>query len=617
MLMNSLGKKILCYSVLLIVISCFTFAQSVFLPFKDDFSSYTGKPDSTLFVNHGCNVNSGYQYLPPTIGVVTLDILNSKGEIYPQANVYSFSADTLESVSIRMDSIMEPTAKRLALSDSVYFSFFVQPGGSMGNMWERIGIAPSSKDSIVLQFYKSNQNVWQSVWQMNGTSLDSIYAKDSVYFLQNMIAVNDTAYFNKDFRFRFINFGSLDSNPSYDYVSNRSQWNIDYIYMNINRSQADTTIRDIAFVNPAPSLLKYFTAIPSKHFTAEYMKDSLDIRIANLYSSTLNSNYSFSISDSQGNNLYTYQGGYENIVSYPKTHSFQTAPNHSRPAVNYVFSPEENSKYIITHIVVEGVGQDYTRENDTTRFTQVFSNYFAYDDGTSESGIGVEANSSSAFAVKYPLLTQDTLYAVDIYFNQSWQNANLKPFYLSIYNATDDSISLPNEEIYSSARLTPAFDSLDKFTRYNLDYPLILPSGDFFICLQSASRTYLNIGFDQNNDASNFMFEKKQNEWSNVFLKGAPMIRPLFGAITVGITDIVNNESAINIYPNPASDFVIIENKNYNNNISYIEIYSINGKLLKRIQSNYNSTTIDIRNLNNGIYILKIGNIRKKLIIAR
>jgi hypothetical protein len=42
-------------------------------------------------------------------------------------------------------------------------------------MWERIGSTPSEKDSIVLQFYNSNDSTWQSVWNMKGMSVDSIY----------------------------------------------------------------------------------------------------------------------------------------------------------------------------------------------------------------------------------------------------------------------------------------------------------------------------------------------------------------------------------------------------------------------------------------------------------
>ncbi len=637
-------KKIILMTIYVIGIVCGkTFDANcqnpVFLPFIDDFSSYTGQADTRLWQKGNVLINSGFQFLPPTVGVATLDILDSEGRIYEQASVYGFVADTLCSRSIRLDSIKEPVNKRLFLSDSIYLSFFIQPGGSMGALWERIGSAPSTKDSIIVQFYKSNQNSWHTVWSMQGVSLDSIYKRDSVYFLQVLIPLTDTAYFNKDFRFRFINYGSLDNNPSYDYIFNKGQWNIDYVYMDINRNYKDSTIRDIAFVNPAMSLLKNFTSIPAKHFKKEYMKDRLDMKIINLYSSTLNSAYSYNIKDENNTTLHSYNGGFENIVSYPKTHNFQTAQNHIEPKVDYVFNPPQNkfSSYTITHIVSEGVGQDFVATNDTIRCMQKFENYFSYDDGTAESGIGIEPSKSSLFAIGYPLLVTDTLYAVDIYFNSSWQESNLNPFYLYIYDATEnitiykdeygkeisDTTIIPNQMLYESTRLAPQYDSLNKFNRYYLDEPLVLPPGMFFVALKSASSTYLNIGFDQNNDASPFTFEKQGKDWINVFLKGATMIRPYFGYASVGLESVEEKLGDINIYPNPAKDEIILtlENCATNKDLDVI-IFDILGNIVYFSDySDYHKDTslkkINVKHLQNGMYILKVGSLTKKLIIAR
>ena len=600
-------------------------AQSVFIPFLDDFSSYSGQPDNTLWENKGAIVNTGFAFLPPTSGVVTLDILDSEGKIYPQANIYGFAADTLSSVAIRLDSIKEPVNKKLAVSDSIWLSFFIQPGGAMGNLWERIGTAPSSKDSVVLQFYKSNQDVWTTVWRMKGTNLDTIYKKDSAYFLQYLIAITDTAYFNKDFRFRFINYGSLDNNPSYSYISNKGQWNIDYVYMNINRNYLDSTYRDVAFVYPAKSLLKDFTAIPAKHFKQEYMKDSVFNTIVNLYSSTLNSNYSMYITDANNTTVHSYSGGFENIVSYPQTHKFQSAKNHVAYKNDFSFNPPANifSQYTITHIVTEGVGQDNIRSNDTSRFVQKFENYFSYDDGTAESGIGIEPSNASMFALRYPLAANDTLYCVDIYFNCSWQQSNLKPFYLYIYNATEeissykdsegndiyDTLIIPDQELYSSGKLTPAYDGMNKFQRYYLDEPLVLPQGDFFVALKPANSVYMNIGFDQNNDASAYTFEKRGKDWVNIFLKGAAMIRPYFGYSTVSINSAKDDNNIASFYPNPAKDYIYIDILGQ----ADTKIFDINGKLLKQSKEKL----INIESLQNGIYLLKINNQTKKLIIAR
>ena len=618
--------KRICFTVVILCsVGIIEGQNSVMLPFVDDFSSYTGNPKPSLWQNAGALVNTGYAYLPPTTGVVTLDILDADGMIYSHANVYGFAADTLTTVSIRMDSISEPVTKRLAVSDSIWLSFFIQPGGSMGNLWERIGSAPSSKDSIVLQFYKSNQDVWQTVWSRKGSPLDSIYKNDSVYFLQVMIPITDTAYFNRDFRFRFINYGSLDNNPSYSYISNKGQWNIDYVYMDINRRYNTPTTRDIAFVNPAASLLKNFTSIPAKHFTKNYMKDTVYNTIVNLYSSTLNSNYSFNVTQPDGSVVYTYSGGFENIVSYPSTHEFQSAANHVSHHLDFAYNPPQNqfSEYIVTHIVKEGVGQDNIQSNDTVRFVQKFENYISYDDGSAESGIGIEPSKASELAVRYPLLATDTLYAVDIYFNCTYQQSNLQPFYLNIYDAVqeissykdndgneiNDTVYVPNEPLYQSERLTPEYDGLNKYHRYYLDEPLVLPQGEFFVTLKPVKSAYMNIGFDQNNDAVGFMYEKRSNQWSEIFLKGAPMIRPYFGYLSVGIDDTVSGGGEIKIYPNPANDYVYID---YYGNVE-VRLFDQSGRELIRTKSKM----INVSSLQTGIYFLRVNNKTEKLIIAR
>ena len=601
--------KLLFY--LSVLLSLQTEAQSVFLPFSDDFSSYTGQPDTSLWQNAGCFVNTGFQYFPPTVGVVTLDILNSEGVIYPQANTYSFAADTLTSVAIRMDSVKEPSAKKLLPSDSVCLSFFIQPGGAMGNMWERIGCAPSVKDSVILQFYKAKQDTWNTVWYINGTCVDSVYYYDSAYFIYVTVPVDDIDYFTDNFRFRFINYGSLDANPSYSYVSNSGQWNIDYIYLNHNRSVKDNSFRDIAFVNPASSLLKNFTALPANHFKKEYMKDSLEVTIANLYSSTLNSNYFFTVTDTAGNLLHQYSGGFENIASYPQTHSFQTAQHHARPELNFSLNPPKNtqSKYRITHVVSEGVGQDNIRNNDTIQFVQIFGDYFAYDDGTSEAGIGIEPTNSSAFAMGFPLLQHDTLYAVDIYFNSTYKDSNLKPFVINICTGSADSVPVPDQVIYSTDKLMPDISGLNKFTRYVLDSPVSIPQGTFFITVKAQGNIYMNIGFDQNNDARGYMFEKKQNSWEEIFLKGAAMIRPHFGYKSVG-TDVIKKDTVcFNVMPNPAKDRIYIE---YPMD-EPVSIFDQNGRLVKSCKQK----TADIHELTDGIYFIKYKNQVKKLIKVR
>jgi hypothetical protein len=69
---------------------------------------------------------------------------------------------------------------------------------------------------------------------------------------------------------------------------------------------------------------------------------------------------------------------------------------------------------------------------------------------------------------------------------------------------------------------------------------------------------------------------------------------------SVGI-DAVNNRDALVIYPNPAADYLVIENPQR----SVIEILTIHGQKIKTINNDFNTTTIYLGNLSSGAYMIK------------
>lgn len=581
------------------------------LPFIDDFSNYIEQPDNSLWVNYGAWVNTAYPIYPPSVGVVTFDALNDDGLLYSDANTTGFACDTLYSCFIRLDSAFLPSQTALTPQDSIYLSFFVQPSGGYGHLWESIGSTPSKKDSLVLQFYSLNEDSWSTIWKTEGIKLDSIYARDSVYWIYVNIPITDIKYFNNSFRFRFLNFASLDDNSSYAYVGNCDQWNVDYVYLNKDRTFDEKTMRDIAFVNPAYSLLKEYQAMPANQFRASDMGENLNINIVNLSDIPLNSNYRYEVFNSLNASVETYDGGFENIYPYIQTREFQSSPNHAKPPINFAYSFDQTSWtwFDIIHTVKEGVGQDSRTSNDTIRFTQKFENYFAYDDGSAENGFGIEPVRNSNLAVSFHLNASDTITAVDIYFNSTFHNANQKPFFLCIWNSVGQR---PNDTLYrSNAYLTPTTEGLNQFTRYTLDYPVILDTGEFFVSIQTKNADYLNIGFDRNTDASSKIFGNWTNIWQqNTIFKGSLMLRPYFGnKATIGLKEIKDNDLSLSIYPNPTNSFFNInlsENKKIINSSDYeIRILNILGKEVYR--SSF-KTQINVSNLPNGVYVLSIIN---------
>lgn len=567
------------------------------LPFIDDFSNYEGLPMQDKWQSSGAIVNHDYQYNPPTVGVVTLDAMDLFGKLYPGASNSPFNADTLTSQPIRLDSANTPYNTGLSVSDSVYFSFYYQPAGNGNNPWETVGSRPASADSLILEFF-SPEDGWNWIWSSGGISGDSLYSSYGTYYGYVLIPITDEKFFTKEFRFRFRNMATLNNNPQIAYVGNCDQWNIDYVYLDKNRTFEDTTQRDLAFVDPAPSLLKRYQAMPSRQFEADEMADSLKIKIVNLHSQALSSTYKFYVENESGTRLYTYDGGFENIYPYSDNLQYQTSPNHACPELTFVYdiNPERHYEFDIVHTIKEGVGQDKLSANDTIRFKQIFSDYFAYDDGTAENGIGVEPISGSHFAIAYELNNPDTLSAIDIYFNSSLNESNFKPFYICVWNAEG---KLPSEIIYQTEQQTPRSDSLNRFVRYVLEEPIALPSGRFFVSLKTKGNDYLNIGFDRNTNSSEYTFSRTNYDWQQSFEKGSAMIRPYFGyKAAVGLEDVKENN--VLVYPNPASSNIYLRNCNG----CLKQLFDMNGRLLLQTEDD----EINLSGFDNGIYLLQIKN---------
>ena len=75
---------------------------------------------------------------------------------------------------------------------------------------------------------------------------------------------------------------------------------------------------------------------------------------------------------------------------------------------------------------------------------------------------------------------------------------------------------------------------------------------------------------------------------------------------TVGLNSVVNSQSSLIIYPNPASDILKIQLPREYINES-IQIYNSLGYLVKRVKLSQ-SNTIDVKGLPNGIYFLRLDN---------
>ena len=515
----------------------------VFLPFKDDFSKETVFPSQDLWENNFAFINNTFPIKPITVGVATLDALNDSGMIYTHANSSSFIADYLTTQHIRLDSVYQGSNLfPVNVGDSLYLSFYFQPQG--------IGNKPEGQDSLVLEFYSPKDSLWHWIWSSAGMSYQDFHTAYNVDFKQVMIPVTDSLlYFRKDFQFRFFNYASIANTYEPSWAGNVDQWHLDYVYLNTGRTINDTIYEDVAFTDKPKSLLTKYQSVPWPHYSnSVLMNASEELPYVNLSDITKNVSRKFSIIDKYDDSeAFAYSGGNLNLSPF-------TIENFSAP-VSYTFTSSSTDTALFELRSIINTTPDVGRNNDTIRFIQRFNNYYAYDDGTPENGYGL-TTTSAKLAYKFTASQPDTLKVIQMFFNQTYQNANQKYFYLTVWSGTTQ----PDQVIYEKQGISPIFeDELNKYHNYDIDTTLVL-SGTFFIGWRQTTADNLNIGFDRNTNSKENIFYNVNGTWMNSMYDGSLMIRPVFGKMfNTSINDIDNKEEKLSFtaYPNPLNSNIL------------------------------------------------------------
>ena len=580
-------------------------AEAVKLPFADDFSYNSIYPDKRLWANRYVFVNKGFAENPYTLGVATFDAVNDTGGVYSYASQFPFIADSLTSMPIRLDSVFGAIPKAIFPDDSVYISFWIQPQGK--------GNAPEEQDSLILQFYNPVKSVWKTVWNHQGMKLDSFRTKYGSDFKQFLVAITDSDYFSPEFRFRFLNKASIPNNNIPSWRSGLyDQWNLDYVYIDADRSYKDTSVFDVAFIESANTLLNNYVSMPWNQYQANAAAEtntSMKLKFKNFdyVTNVKNMNMYFHITDLNTKQIVKKSAAYPSSNNMTPGQIINYAPSYG----SFTFQ-NSGVKYpdfeVIFRILTNTPPADIIRVNDTVRFYQKFYNYYAYDDGIPEAGYGLSA-AQGRLACKFTLNTGDSLQAVQMYFNQTLGLSSQQYFYLTVW---DDNNGQPGNVIYEQMGLRPEYESnLFKYYTYKLKHAVYLPAGTFYVGWRQTTGDNLNIGFDKNNDRHSEIFYNTSGSWSNSSFAGALMIRPVLGndkTAWVGIKEKSDNKE-INpvIYPNPVTGGIVYLNfgelsRTQKDNIA-ISLYSADGKLVMRTGF---SNELNVGNLAKGLYFIRI-----------
>ena len=549
-------------------------ARQFFMPINDPSKIWA---DDFAYHNYRFAVN------PRSLGVVTFDGLDETGFPYEIGTSITNYADKLTSKPIDLSN-------NLAL-DSIYFSFLYQAQG--------FGDTPEQSDSLVLEFYARDLDQWFRVWSTNGTSVISFKAAH--------IPLTENKYFKKGFQFRFRNYGSL--------AGALDHFHIDFVHLRPASSHNDTIFKDFAFVYPLNTLLKTYTSVPWDHYKnsiGNKMTDSLKIDLHN--GSPSAENYQNGLVSFSYNNLLAgsfilpgFNLAEQQINFSPRTvhtsyHNLTNGNSFDKtlPGIQQSFTVKANASAQFPNDLI----------NDSTGFFQNFTNFYSYDDGSSEAAFG-PTGTQARLAVRFDAYEADSLIGVSFQFVPSVVDVSNKLFLLTVWSENDDE---PDQILYEDDVFNPRnpiYPTGDEqfVTYYFLDTIKVPVNTSFFVGWRQLDPERLNLGLDRNLDfSSKIKFSVNGGAtWLTSPFSGTAMIRPVFSTKLDEFIGINEEAFDIKIFPNPTSDIFQIILPQEDNNLEKI-LFDQTGRILLKTNENQ----IDLSNFSSGYFFLQIPQLSQK-----
>ena len=535
--------------------------ENINLPIWDDFSS--SDILNNLFWSEGENIsiNDYYNTDAPSINVIEFDGLNNSGSPYNNESGYGV-CDVLISDEINL--------KSKSVKDSIYLSFFWN--------FNINGEFPDYEDTLKVDFLNEN-NEWINVWNTNGGSLNF---KDQFTFNDILVENN---FLHQNFMFKIYNKGN--SEGPFD------SWLIDYIYLDENRNSNDSIFLDRALSFRVNKLFKDHISIPYNHISSSNsFTDSISIKINNLDKDIQPINYTLkSFIDGNSENVI-----YDNEPLSPILSGYEGRLLKTKPIEVSNFLSDNDSSSIEFLFYIESGDSSYVNQNlrlnDTMRFNVSFKNSYSYDDGTAEFAAGINQKNSE-LVLKHMTFTEDTLTHIQIYFPNNLYSSYSSDIELVLYQDLDEE----NTKVISQIT---SLDFNDEFNLFELNKPVIVKDS-FYIGFRQFENSFLPVGLDKNNDTSEKIYYKIDNKWfQNDVIKGSLMIRPVFGKSNYVLTGVESEKikKSISIFPNPSGGIFNLSNK-----VENIIVYSIDGKIVKRIND---TDRINLQEFKNGYYVIQI-----------
>lgn len=645
------------------------------LPFYDDFSTISIYPDTNLWLDNEAYINAEFAAYPVNYGVATMDVIDSRGRVYLEATPFTFVADHLTSLPIRLDSVYDPELgqmKELTPADSVYFSFYYQPQGR--------GDVPLEHDSLVLEFgrysgdtifshfdsllvfgYQYQEHMlqfggeylppgfvifgdescdmipyviqdtfyfydsldipcdsvfildtqWASMWFAEGDTLDVFVEDNQKFFKEVIIPIEDTNWFNNDFQFRFLNYGSISNINSWQ--SNTDHWHIDVVRLDYGRSVADQYTRELSFVENPPSFIQDYSVMPFQHYAGDitrYKRLDFPVYLHNNDSVAHEVRYNYYVQNTNGDTLepFLFDDIVGNLQARKDIDPFDYLP-FVEPPIKYFFTSlsDDTADFRISHVAYDS---QLPEVGDTVIYHQRFRNYFAYDDGSSEAGYGLSP-AGAQLAVQFRSEVPDTLRGIQLYFNKTFNSNNNRLFHFGIWN---DNNGQPGTLLHTEDNVRPEFpDGLNRFYTHIFDEYVKLGVQVFYVGWIQTTNHNLNIGYDRNVNSRERNFYNVTGEWAQSGYDGSIMIRPVVGkALKDEEPEYKSQSSELQVYPNPPGTYqeVTIQLPESEQDPSYrdyqvLRVYDIVGKV---VYSGPYVEKLPVGSLKRGFYIIYLQN---------
>ena len=535
--------------------------DTIQLPIIDEFTQKSYVPTEEYWIDRKAYINSSHARNPLSTGVATLDGLDEAGFPYHPTNNKS---DTLADVL---------TSKYLDLTGdvNVFLSFYYQSGG-----W---GESPGPDDSLVVEFWAPGDTVWEQVWAKKGQKMNR--------FSPAIIAVDSTKWLGNGFQFRFGAYGAR--NGAFDI------WNIDYVLMAANRSAGDSLVQDPAFSEPLPSLINNFESVPWFHFNNNILKDTVHT-VYRRNGATPSPPWPLTKNKfvlSLNGNIEITSAGFVNSTDPHNT-------DLDNPMFINSFNPAaQTDSFNISMVgILPGTKVQPFTANDTLKRTQLFRNYYAYDDGSAERAYGVKNGFGTRLAFELTPEQPDTLKGVYFRFAHAGVDGTVYTFKIAVW---ENNQGAPGQLIYmSDSSYVPDYGYYhNSFMPYILDTSVYI-NGSVFIGIRQNTDQAIYLGLDVNTPGTTNLYYGSAFFWYQSLVSGTVMMRPYFKYqphdISVGESQL---ESAPLIYPNPANDILNIQTKS----VAEFIISDLLGRIALRGDT---ELPINISSLKSGIYIVTV-----------